>query len=1010
MNKLINLLKNAICSFLNNKIVKDVIIRNVFIQFLVFLALFILFKPIFEKFITDYLINYLFENFNTGIESITVLCVLSLVFFGYLFYKCKIKFSFSSKIGFSLLLLVVIYAYYRLCETELKWDYFLIGKSKILAYSDFTFLLIFYPVTGIIRYFRKSKKALSTNKYFVEDIPLNEGLVIEENIFCIENSLDKVKTEDSDNLRDKFAKDLAEKITKQSFTYSFSIGIVGTWGAGKTSFINSIISYLNKNDTIIVNADPRYNHDEKNIIINFFDRLSSSLRIYDSGLSKKFEEYKNNLMNIDEGGVVKIINSIINLISNNIPSTAKEQYDEINKSITKIGRKLIVIIDDLDRLNAEEIMEVFRLIRNTANFTNTIFILAYDKDYIIKTISNKITYRSKSYLEKFTQLEFYLSNIDYVDLGNIFYDYVEKILSDDEKEILKDALIRNDDVYKTYSILHRNLIHYRDALLFANLFLFEYPQLREDVYIPDLIHLEILKLKFYPVYSLLATRYNDFLSIDHNAASLSEPVYVLNTRKNKDSITGDDYELEILDYVRKGTNEYNYDINEIIEIFKILISLFPADIPNSSKDIYIPFTQIKKTTYHLSIRRPDKFSSYFKLYLTKKEISEKDFNNIFTDYEKFEKDLKTWLNEEKDQSLLSKMSVYFKTVNEEKNILSLIDALFYLVINSKKSDTPFKVIKLLIEQIPIITENLISYEKLTIYIVAKYLSIDYARAPYLFESHLIYNLLKRFENKDEAINSRLKEILFQYYRRNTDESDTLGKINFHLFRYNYELYEDKEKVRNILINFINNKALREFISNSAIEEDIYISGKYKLSEFIEKLFGSYSKFATFINKFKTDEFVDENFMDEFSDFYNLCEITEFKDYIRYDFEKIEISSPKGMRDDGKNIKQIFVRLLDKRIIDNFKTNNYDKKGILVLLKNPRIYLSGKVIMFEEKSSRSVNDFFGGIGRTLEARVPDLSNELKDVKYNLEAKNKGDALIVLDKKPLIEIISIQPIIK
>ena len=44
-----------------------------------------------------------------------------------------------------------------------------------------------------------------------------------------------------------------------------------------------------------------------------------------------------------------------------------------------------MFVDDLDRLNKSEIVEVVRILRNVANFQNTVFICGYDKSYVIKT-------------------------------------------------------------------------------------------------------------------------------------------------------------------------------------------------------------------------------------------------------------------------------------------------------------------------------------------------------------------------------------------------------------------------------------------------------------------------------------------------------------------------------------------------------------------------------------------------------------------------------------------------
>lgn len=66
--------------------------------------------------------------------------------------------------------------------------------------------------------------------------------------------------------------------------------------------------------------------------------------------------------------------------------TAKETLEKTLKSIPK---PIVIVVDDLDRLTGEEIMEVLQLMRNGASFPNLYFIAAYDKNYMVKTISEQ---------------------------------------------------------------------------------------------------------------------------------------------------------------------------------------------------------------------------------------------------------------------------------------------------------------------------------------------------------------------------------------------------------------------------------------------------------------------------------------------------------------------------------------------------------------------------------------------------------------------------------------------
>ena len=74
-------------------------------------------------------------------------------------------------------------------------------------------------------------------------------------------------------------------------------------------------------------------------------------------------------------------NKIISFLFNTHKIWNKElEKDKINTAIKRLPKRIIVIIEDFDRLLANEIIEVFKLIDGNASFTNLIFITAYDKN------------------------------------------------------------------------------------------------------------------------------------------------------------------------------------------------------------------------------------------------------------------------------------------------------------------------------------------------------------------------------------------------------------------------------------------------------------------------------------------------------------------------------------------------------------------------------------------------------------------------------------------------------
>lgn len=163
---------------------------------------------------------------------------------------------------------------------------------------------------------------------------------------------------------------------------SFVIGIKGTWGSGKTTFINQLHNKFNldkEKQYHIINFQPWRTDGANSLTRTFFKELEDNLKYYIPSISNNIDKYLRYILPLNEDYIGKLIDNIPNLISSNI-----NPYEKMRNLFSNSKLPIIVFIDDIDRLNAEEILEVLKLVRNTADFPYVQFIICYDSDYVVK--------------------------------------------------------------------------------------------------------------------------------------------------------------------------------------------------------------------------------------------------------------------------------------------------------------------------------------------------------------------------------------------------------------------------------------------------------------------------------------------------------------------------------------------------------------------------------------------------------------------------------------------------
>jgi predicted KAP-like P-loop ATPase len=76
----------------------------------------------------------------------------------------------------------------------------------------------------------------------------------------------------------------------------------------------------------------------------------------------------------------------------------------VSDALVQLDRRLVVIVDDLDRLQADELRQAIRLIKLVADFPNITYIIGYDRDRVEHALGAGQEGQGSGFLQKIVQI------------------------------------------------------------------------------------------------------------------------------------------------------------------------------------------------------------------------------------------------------------------------------------------------------------------------------------------------------------------------------------------------------------------------------------------------------------------------------------------------------------------------------------------------------------------------------------------------------------------------------
>ena len=381
--------------------------------------------------------------------------------------------------------------------------------------------------------------------------------------------------------RASFSKQLGQSLLKYSSEDTFVVGLFGKWGTGKTSVINMTLQEIDKvsagdeKSPIIVKFSPwNYsNHDD--LIFQFLNCMKNSIDTRVEGeLKEKIGSalstysgalYALSLIPVAGPAVAAFATNVAKGVGDDLSQkkSLEQSKESLEKVLKELGQKIIVVIDDIDRLSDTQIQDIFRLVKQVADLPNVIYLLSMERDVVVKALDGVQQYNGSDYLEKIIQIPFVIPEIDINKLHKAFFIKINEIVK------AKDVNNEIDQEYwsKVFMYCVRPYLRtLRDVNRFLNVFRFRFDSLYNEVCLEDIIAIT--------TFEVLNTNLYKWIS------------------KNKDALCGGElHSFNIQGMNKKEIKEYYIeqlksnevkDVDTILKALSVMFPVFAKDISFSS--------------------------------------------------------------------------------------------------------------------------------------------------------------------------------------------------------------------------------------------------------------------------------------------------------------------------------------------------------------------------------------------------------------------------------------------